>query len=151
MDGNEQIEVALKMLKGNADEVEHELFLEEASLCATFDHENVVKLVGMVIANMDDKSNWNKIYVALELMKNSLNHLVPRHIDRTCKTYDVRKLDFDILQRILTQCANGMKYLAGKKYVHRDLAARNILASVEDISQPDCVVKINDFGLTRFG
>lgn len=157
MGGQDRIDVALKKLKGNADELTHELFLEEASLCATFDHKNVVKLVGMVIANLDNHNDWNKIYVALELMANSLNQLVPRHIEKSCtntigrpRRNINRKLEFETLLEISAQSADGMAYLASKKYVHRDLAARNVLASMEDIGHHDCVIKINDFGLTRY-
>lgn len=38
----------------------------------------------------------------------------------------------------------GMDYLHLKRYIHRDLAARNILVENEG------VVKIGDFGLTKY-
>lgn len=37
-----------------------------------------------------------------------------------------------------------MDYLHSKRYVHRDLAARNVLV------ENDCLVKIGDFGLTKY-
>lgn len=48
----------------------------------------------------------------------------------------------EILQ-MAAEIADGMAYLADKKFVHRDLAARNCMVTA------DMTIKIGDFGMGR--
>ena len=41
--------IAMKMVKSSASNSAHEHFLEEASICAIFEHENICKLIGMIL------------------------------------------------------------------------------------------------------
>jgi serine/threonine protein kinase len=54
-----------------------------------------------------------------------------------------RSYDLQRIMQMAVEIADGMAYLAGKKFVHRDLAARNCMVA------EDLTVKIGDFGMTR--
>ena len=130
---------AIKTVNENATDKERISFLNEASTMKQFDTAFVVKLLGVV-------SQTQPTFVVMELMTNG-----------DLKTYlRMHRAEYDngtdpppqppTLRQILqmsAEIADGMSYLAAKKFVHRDLAARNCMVA------EDLTVKIGDFGMTR--
>lgn len=130
---------AIKTVNENATDKERISFLNEASTMKQFDTAFVVRLLGVV-------SQSQPTYVVMELMTNG-----------DLKTYlRSHRAEYDngtdpppqppTLRQILqmsAEIADGMSYLAAKKFVHRDLAARNCMVA------EDLTVKIGDFGMTR--
>merc|ERR1719273_2405317 len=108
-------------------------FLTEAKVMTSLQHENLVRLLGLVIEEGKNGSK-SKIFLVTEFMgKGSLLEYL-RSRGRQCVTKkDQIGFAFD------TCC--GMAYLESKHIVHRDLAARNVLLSDEGQA------KVADFGL----
>lgn len=107
-------------------------FLNEASVMKSFNEaHHVVRLLGVV-------SKGQPPLVIMELM------------DREdLKTYlrgsrgSSNSITCTEMYRMAAEIADGMAYLAAKKFIHRDLAARNCMVSA------DYTVKIGDFGMAR--
>lgn len=102
-----------------------------------FDTAHVVRLLGVV-------SQGQPTLVVMELMANGDLKSYLRSHRPDADTYTGRQPP--TLKRILQmaiEIADGMAYLAAKKFVHRDLAARNCMVA------EDLTVKIGDFGMTR--
>lgn len=105
-----------------------------------FDTTHVVQLLGVV-------SQGQPTLVVMELMANGdlKSYLRSHRPDAESYNPSSSKLP-PTLKRILQmaiEIADGMAYLAAKKFVHRDLAARNCMVA------DDLTVKIGDFGMTR--
>lgn len=109
-------------------------FLREASIMKQFDTYHVVKLMGVV-------STTTPVYVIMEFMENGDLKSFLRSLREVHQRE--KKTLVDGIYLMAAQIADGMAYLASKKFVHRDLAARNCMVG------EDRVVKIGDFGLTR--
>jgi serine/threonine protein kinase len=98
-------------------------FLNEASVMKAFKCTHVVRLLGVV-------SKGQPTLVIMELMalgdlKTYLrSHRPDSEENEGCKPPSVKQ----ILQ-MAGEIADGMSYLAAKKFVHRDLAARNCMVS----------------------
>uniref|UniRef100_A0A0M3J689 receptor protein-tyrosine kinase n=1 Tax=Anisakis simplex TaxID=6269 RepID=A0A0M3J689_ANISI len=121
--------VAIKTLKPGSSEKSKSDFLTEASIMGQFQHENVIRLIGVVTKS-------EPVMIITEYMENgSLDQFLRKHDDGML---GVRQI-VDMLRGI----AAGMKYLTEKGFVHRDLAARNVLVDAE------LRCKIADFGLSR--
>lgn len=135
----EEIKCAIKTVNENATDRERINFLKEASVMKGFDTTHVVKLLGVV-------SSGQPTLVVMELMGNGdlKGYLRSHRPDRD--SLDGPAPQAPTLKRVYQmaiEIADGMAYLAFKKFVHRDLAARNCMVA------EDLTVKIGDFGMTR--
>lgn len=133
----DEIKCAVKTVNESAALRERVEFLNEASVMKTFKCHHVLKLLGVV-------SIGQPTLVVMELMAlGDLKSYLRSHRP------DLEDSDSQLpptLKRILQmagEIADGMAYLAVKKFVHRDLAARNCMVA------EDLTVKIGDFGMTR--
>ena len=121
--------VAIKSLRlsGNSDALlNREMLLGEAALMAQFDHENVVKLVGVV-------TTGEPLYIILEFCENgAMDSYIKKNI-----------IEYHEKIRFASECSKGMAYLSSLGFVHRDLASRNVLLTI------GLTCKIADFGLSR--
>ena len=140
-DKNCSLLVAIKKLQDDADITLKDAFLSEIKFMSKLKHANVVRLLGVCTSPDTDEH-----FMMMEYMENGDLHeflqkqlLVPDTIDKLGENH-ITPL---ILLYITVQIANGMRYLASKRFVHRDLATRNCLVG------RDFVVKISDFGMSR--
>ncbi|XP_068147133.1 activated Cdc42 kinase-like isoform X2 [Drosophila tropicalis] len=129
--GSERIQVAIKCLCRERMQSNPMEFLKEAAIMHSIEHENIVRLYGVVLAT-------DSLMLVTELA-----HL--RSLLEVLKDAGLRVsfLTIPTLCEFALQICNGMRYLEQKRLIHRDLAARNILVFSKD------KVKISDFGLSR--
>uniref|UniRef100_A0A8D8NPL4 Gamma-aminobutyric acid type B receptor subunit 2 n=4 Tax=Culex pipiens TaxID=7175 RepID=A0A8D8NPL4_CULPI len=138
IDGDGWTAVAVKTLKIGSTTEDKVDFLSEAEAMKRFDHNNIVKLLGVCLQT-------EPVYTVMEFMlygdlKTYL--LARRHLVNN-KTSE----DSDISPKRLTMMAldisRALSYLAEQKYVHRDVACRNCMVNAQRM------VKLGDFGMAR--
>ena len=123
--------VAVKSLhlKNNEDQTSNlgrDAMLSEAALMAQFNHDNVVRLIGVVTIG-------EPLLIILEYCENgSMDVFLQKNI-----------IDLHEQIRMSIECAEGMAYLASLGFIHRDLASRNVLLTFS------LLCKIADFGMSR--
>ncbi|XP_068893109.1 focal adhesion kinase 1 isoform X8 [Tenebrio molitor] len=121
------VPVAVKTCKREADLNTTEKFLEEAYIMQKFDHQHIIKLIGVC--------SQSPVWIVMELAKlGELRAYLQKNKDN---------LDLATLLLYAFQLSTALSYLESKKFVHRDIAARNVL-----VSSHNCV-KLADFGLSR--
>ncbi|KAL9964779.1 hypothetical protein ACROYT_G028464 [Oculina patagonica] len=141
---NQDVTVAVKMLKENAPDSDRKDLLSELELMKKLKpHPHVIKLLGCV-------TETDPLLVLIEYVpygdllgylrkSRGLNDTYFNNPDRKPKT----KLTSQQLMRFAWQIADGMTYLSSRKIIHRDLAARNVLVGEGE----KC--KVTDFGMAR--
>merc|ERR1719445_869896 len=125
---SDAVNVAVKTCKVETDANMAEKFLEEAYIMQQFDHQHIIKLIGICSSS--------PIWIVMELA---------RHGElRAYLQNNKHRLDLSPLVLFSYQLSTALSYLESKHFVHRDIAARNVL-----VSSHDCV-KLADFGLSRW-
>ncbi|XP_078379857.1 uncharacterized protein LOC144662796 [Oculina patagonica] len=144
INGNQDVTVAVKMLKENAPDSDRKDLLSELELMKKLKpHSHLIKLLGCV-------TETDPLLVLIEYVpygdllgylrkSRGLNDTYFNNPDRKPKT----NLTSQQLMRFAWQIANGMTYLSSRKIIHRDLAARNVLVGEGE----KC--KVTDFGMAR--
>uniref|UniRef100_A0A672M1V7 receptor protein-tyrosine kinase n=1 Tax=Sinocyclocheilus grahami TaxID=75366 RepID=A0A672M1V7_SINGR len=134
------LKVAVKTMKiAICTRTEMEDFLREAACMKEFDHQNVMRLLGVCLQTVESEGYPSPV-VILPYMKHGDLHsylLYSRLGD--APVY----LPSQMLVKFMTDIARGMEYLSGKKFIHRDLAARNCMLN-ENMN-----VCVADFGLSK--
>lgn len=133
----EVIKCAVKTLNDGTTQRQRVDFLKEADVMKSFtDCHHVVKLLGIV--------STPPAYVLMEIMsRGDLREFLRDNRPESEKNLSGQPPSLTILYKMAIEIADGMAYLASKKFVHRDLAARNCMVA------EDLTVKIGDFGMTR--
>nr|XP_046236325.1 tyrosine-protein kinase receptor UFO [Scatophagus argus] len=134
------IKVAVKTMRvGIHSQADLHEFLSEAEIMQNFDHENVVRLLGVTFQR-EQESPVPVPLVILPYMK---------HGDLRRFLIDTRYGDVPMfvpdqsLLRFMIDIAAGMDYLSTRGFLHRDLAARNCMLG------DDLRVCVADFGLSK--
>ncbi|XP_076877043.1 tyrosine-protein kinase ITK/TSK [Brachyhypopomus gauderio] len=119
--------VAIKTIREDA--MSEEEFKEEAEIMTKLSHPKLVQLYGVC-------TQRSPICLVTEFLENG------------CLTDFLRSQRGQLSQKtLLGMCldiSEAMAYLESSNFIHRDLAARNCLVS------KDLVVKVSDFGMTRY-
>ncbi|KAG9491128.1 hypothetical protein GDO78_006474 [Eleutherodactylus coqui] len=119
--------VAVKMIREGM--MSEDDFVEEAQVLMKLSHSKLVQLLGVCTQQVP-------IFLVFEFMEHgSLNDFLRRNRGTLTRSTAVG---------MCQDVCEGMEYLEASNFIHRDLAARNCLVG------ESLVVKVSDFGMTRF-
>ncbi|XP_032438400.1 uncharacterized protein LOC116732388 isoform X2 [Xiphophorus hellerii] len=134
------VRVAVKTMRvGIHNQRDLEEFLKEAEIMKNFDHENVVRLLGVTLKKEED----SPVPVPLVILPYMKHGDLRRFLIATRYGDIPMFVPFQTLLRFMIDIAAGMDYLSTRGFLHRDLAARNCMLG------DDLRVCVADFGLSK--
>ncbi|KAM9335635.1 tyrosine-protein kinase receptor TYRO3 [Symphorus nematophorus] len=139
-DDGMDMKVAVKTMRVGIHSQEdlHE-FLREAEIMQNFDHENVVRLLGVTLQREQD----SPLPVPLVILPYMKHGDLRRFLIATRYGDIPMFVPHQSLLRFMVDIAAGMDYLSSQGFLHRDLAARNCTLG------DDLRVCVADFGLSK--
>ncbi len=127
-------DIAIKFLKPDVPEAYRRRFRREARLGASFDHENLVRVVDAG-AQPQGGGEW----LAMDLLEgHDLGALIEMH----------GRIGVPVLVDVFTQALRALEYVHARRLVHRDIKPYNIFVA-RGATGRGFVVKLIDFGICR--
>lgn len=126
---------ALKMMKMGVPEEEHRRFRQEARLCGTFMHPNLVRTleVGTTVEH-------GLFWFAMEYLEGS---------DLLGTLNRGERLPFEQLREIIGQTLDALTHVHARNFVHGDIKPANIFVATDRWDPNLRLVKLIDFGVAR--
>ncbi|XP_056299298.1 ephrin type-A receptor 4-B isoform X2 [Pseudoliparis swirei] len=139
-DDGVDLKVAVKTMRVGIHSQEdlHE-FLREAEIMKNFDHEHVVRLLGVTLQREQDSPLPLPLVILPYMKYGDLR----RFLIATRYGDIPMSVPHQSLLRFMIDVAAGMNYLSTQGFLHRDLAARNCMLG------DDLRVSVADFGLSK--
>jgi len=108
--------------------------LREIKLLMHFNHEDIVRVIGVIPPDQSEIDIYEDVYLVMEKMETNLAKVIRSKQNLTDRHY----------QFFIYQLLRGLKYIHSAGVIHRDLKPENVL-----INGANCNLKITDFGLAR--
>ena len=95
---------------------------KELKILFSFNHQNIIKIIGV-------EKTINNVYLILEYCNGGT---LLDYITYYKKTYN-KNLPEEIIQKMMKQIIEGLKYMHSNNVIHRDIKLENILINFEDL------------------
>jgi len=126
---------ALKMIKMNVPEDERRRFRQEARLCGTFMHPNLIRAL-----EVGTTQEHGLFWFAMDYLDGSD---LMGYLDRR------EPLGFELIREVFRQTLDALTHVHARKFIHCDIKPANIFIAT-DLYDPSLkLVKLIDFGVAR--